>query len=61
MGILDWWRSRKSDSHALEEARAQRKIDRDALTQAVVTLHNEQTQLKSLMTAMLEKRGGHDA
>lgn len=61
MNILDWWKELKGDTKALSTARENRQEQRQALTDAVVALHNDQTQLKSLMAAMLEKRGGRDA
>lgn len=61
MSILSWWYNKKIDNTALEEAREKRRENRGTLTEAVTTLDNSKDRLRELMTAMLEKRGGHDA
>lgn len=61
MSLLEWWKSRKRDEKALIRARADRQSYSNSLTDDSVTLHNNATQLKLLMAAILEKRGGRDA
>ncbi len=61
MSLWRWFTEGRAVKEALKEARETRRENRGSLTQAVTTLDNDKNQLKELMAAMLERRGGHDA
>ena len=61
MSFLDWWRDGREDRKKLAEARQERVADKLELNRKLAELYNGQSELQRLMSAMLEKRGGHDA